>query len=323
VKSYKRPDLEIHNFHGMLTVSPQMIDFFEIVRKISRTNSTVLIRGETGTGKELVATALHAMSPRKNGPFKALNCAVLNSDLLASELFGHVKGSFTGAIRDHKGLFEQADKGTVFLDEIAEIDFDIQARLLRVLQERTFTPVGGRSSVRVDTRVISATNKALRGEVAAGHFREDLMYRIRVIPIFLPRLADREGDVEALAWRFIEDFNKLGYRKVDEISKDARDALLSYAWPGNVRELHNIIEYAFAIGDGPVISLEEFTPELRGEEPDIGTTRETEMSISQMEKSRIVNALQKAKGKKAQAAEILDISRSTLWRKMREHGLAK
>ncbi len=305
----------------MLTVAPEMLDFFEIVRRVARTNSTVLIRGETGTGKELVASALHRTGSRKEGPFKALNCAVLNSDLLASELFGHKKGAFTGAIRDHQGMFEQANNGTIFLDEIAEIDVDIQARLLRALQEQTFTPVGATSSVSVDTRVISATNKTLRGEVAAGRFREDLMYRIRVVPIFLPRLADRTGDIEALAWHFIGEFNKLGYRKVSEICTNAMDALLSYTWPGNVRELHNVIEYAFALGDGPKITLKDFVPELRGEEPVIKASA-LPANIQELEKQQIMSALQETHGKKADAAKLLDMSRSTLWRKIREYGLA-
>lgn len=319
MKIISKPSLALHNFHGMLTLAPQMLEFFELVKRIARTDSTVLIRGETGTGKELVAAALHNIGPRKTGPFKALNCAVLNSDLLASELFGHVKGSFTGAIRDHKGLFELSDKGTIFLDEVAEIDVDIQARLLRVLQERCFTPVGAMASKSVDTRIISATNKALREEVEAKRFREDLMYRIRVVPLFIPRLAERDGDVDALAWSFIDEFNQRGFRHITGISKEANNALNDYGWPGNVRELRNVIEHAFAIGDGSTITLDEFTPELRGEGPN--NLRSKNLDIAQQEREGIIEALRIARGKKSIAADILEISRSTLWRKIREYEL--
>jgi two-component system response regulator AtoC len=314
-----RPHLSIENFHGVITVSPQMRELFAVVERVARSDATVLLRGETGTGKELIARALHDLSPRRDKPFQVVNCATLSGELLASELFGHVKGSFTGAIRDRKGLFEAADGGTVFLDEVAELPLDIQARLLRALQDQTFTPVGTTDPVTVDVRIVSATNKALRRRVAQRQFREDLMYRIRVVPLFLPRLAEREGDVEALLWHFIDQFNESGLRLVTGVSSEAMDALLEYRWPGNVRELRNVVEYAFAVGVGPTITIADLTPELRGEPPPRdGDPQDPRVA----EKARILEALEKTGGGKSKAADMLGMSRSTLWRKLRELRIA-
>ncbi len=298
----------------MLTVAPCMRDLFTIIERIARTESTVLVRGETGTGKELVAHAIHACSSRAGKPFRAINCATLTPELLASELFGHVRGSFTGAVRDHEGLFAQADTGTIFLDEIAELPLALQSQLLRVLQERSFVPVGGTKSQHVDVRLVAATNKALRTEVAQGRFREDLMYRVRVIPLFLSPLVDRSGDVEALLWKFIDDFNAHGLRQIERIADDAYTAIRSYAWPGNIRELQNLVEYGFALGEGPVLKLSELPPEFRGVAPPA-------RRIPGNERDRLRHALQQADGRKAEAATSLGMSRSTLWRKMKEHGL--
>ena len=315
-----RPDLDLIAVHGMVTVSPQMKALFKLVERVARTDSTVLIRGETGTGKELVAGMLHALSRRgvQKRPFKAINCATLTPELLASELFGHVRGAFTGAVRDRRGLFEQAEGGTVFLDEIGELPMDIQARLLRVLQERTFVPLGGTDPVEVDVRLLSATNRSLREAVEKREFREDLMYRVRVVPIFLPRLAVREGDIEALTWHFIDTFNAQGLREVSRIEPRVMDALSSYTWPGNIRELRNVIEYAFAVGEGALLSLDELVPELRGEPPPgVDPTNEHEL-----ERRRLLGALDEASGHKGKAADLLGISRSTLWRKLKEHRIA-
>ena len=195
----KRPaSLGLYNFHGIYTCAPEMQPLFRLIERVARTDCTVLVRGETGCGKELVARAIHTLSPRNQHPFQDINCATLSPTLLESELFGHVRGAFTGAVSDHQGVFKLADKGTLFLDEVAEIPLEIQARLLRVLEEQTFVPVGGTKAVRVDVRLISATHKALRREVAAGRFREDLLYRIRVVPLFLPSLRERTGDIEGL-----------------------------------------------------------------------------------------------------------------------------
>jgi two-component system response regulator AtoC len=302
----------------MASCSPEMGELFELVQKVARTEASVVIRGETGTGKEMVAKALHDLSPRSEGPFRAINCATLSPDLLESELFGHVKGAFTGAIRDRKGLFELADKGTVFLDEVAEIPLDIQARLLRVLQEQNFIPVGGTTPINVDVRLVSATHQSLREAVNAKKFRADLMYRIRVVPLFLPRLAERDGDVEALMWEFIHEFNERGHRYVTGVTREVVDAMLDYEWPGNVRELRNVLEYAYAVGDGPTLTCDELTPELRGEPPPLtGEPRTAE----ELERQQLMDALRKTGGRKGDAADLLGISRSTLWRRLREHNI--
>ncbi len=312
-------DQWIHNLHGMVTVSPEMLSLYGLVQRVAKSDSSVLIRGATGTGKELVARALHDHSERRDGPFRALNCATLTPDLLASELFGHVRGAFTGAVANRQGIFALADKGTVFLDEIAEMPLEIQARLLRVLQERNFVPLGATTPLNVDVRLLSATNKALRDEVRANRFRDDLMYRVRVVPLFLPRLVDRKGDVEALFWHFVQHFNCKGHRQVKRVDEVAMAAMLAYPWPGNVRELRNVVEYAFAVGEGPVIGLDDLTPELRGEPPFEG--KELELSARDRERRRILNALDRAQGRKSEAAESLGMSRTTLWRKLREHQL--
>src|SRR5437763_14959183 len=220
---------------------------FAKLRRVARAQCTVLVGCETGTGKELVARAIHPESPRRKAPFQAVNCATFSPTLLESELFGHVHGAFTGAVRDRAGLFALAHKGTLFLDEVAEIPLELQGKLLRVMQEKTFVPVGATRPVTVDVRVISATNKILRREIAEGRFREDLSYRLRVVPVFLPPLRERRGDVEALFWHFIERMNHGGLRRIEGVTRARTDAILSYPWPGNVRELRSAVEYAFVV----------------------------------------------------------------------------
>jgi len=314
------PDREYTDFHGMVTASPQMEEFFELARRVARSDTSVLIRGESGTGKELVARAIHELSARSDRPYRAVNCATFTSELLASELFGHVRGAFTGAVDDRRGLFELADGGIIFLDEIAEIPFEIQARLLRVLEEQRFVPVGGTNPRSVNVRLVAATNKALRREVAEGRFREDLMYRIRVVPIFLPPLVRREGDVELLTWHFINEFNddEGMARRIEGIDVEAYEAMLRYSWPGNVRELRNVVEYAFVIGEGEVLTIDELTPELRGEPP---PSRKIDDSEDDDERRRIIAALRATDGHRGEAAERLGISRTTLWRRMKELGI--
>ena len=304
--------------HGIFTRAPEMQPLLRLIGRAARTDCTVLVRGETGSGKELVARAIHAASARAKRPFLAVNCATLSPTLLESELFGHVRGAFTGAIADHDGLFKRADKGTLFLDEIAEMPLDIQARLLRVLEDRTFVPLGGTRPVRSDVRLISATHKALREECAAGRFREDLRYRIRVVPLFLPPLRERTGDVEALVWHFIDRGNEGGLRHVEAVRRAAMDALVAYPWPGNIRELRNVVEYAFVVGDGPVLELADLTPELRGEPP---PGMRGLQSRTEHERERILAALERHGGHKGEAARALGMSRSTLWRKLYQLGV--
>ncbi len=324
---HRRPDYTPICFYGMLTVSETMQEFFALVERVARTDAPALIRGQTGTGKELVAKAIHSLSERAGRPFEVLNCATLTPELLASRLFGHVKGAFTGAIRDREGLFARADGGTVFLDEIAEVPLDLQAKLLRVLEDRTFTPVGGTESVKVDVRLVSATHVSLREAVDRGQFREDLMYRIRVVPLFLPPLANRDGDVELLMWHFIDEFSDESGRDIEGVSDSAMAAMLGYDWPGNVRELRNVVRRALIIGSGSTIEFEDLTPELRGETVD-GRALADEPSADQptteheLERRRLIDALDEAGGRKKEAADLLGMSRTTLWRKLKEHGIS-
>jgi two-component system, NtrC family, response regulator AtoC len=308
----RRPPIRLRSFHEIYTVSPEMEELFVTLRRVARSDCTVLVGGETGTGKELTARAIHAESRRRAAPFMAVSCATFSPTLLESELFGHVRGAFTGAVRDRAGLLTLADGGSLFLDEVAEIPIDLQGKLLRVLQEKTFVPVGGTRPITVDVRVISATNKVLRREVAEGRFREDLSYRVRVVPLFLPPLRRRRGDIEALLWHFIEEMNMQGLRHVDGVERAAMDAILSYAWPGNVRELRSAVEYAFVIGDGPTLDVKDLLPELRGEPTHGGSVQ----SLADLERERILRVLTKHGGRKAAAAKELGVSRSTLWRKL-------
>jgi len=311
------PHLRLRSFHGIFTVAPEMEALFAKLRRVARAQCTVLVGGETGTGKELVARAIHAESPRRRAPFQAVNCATFSPTLLESELFGHVRGAFTGAVRDRQGLFALAHQGTLFLDEVAEIPLDLQGKLLRVMQEKTFVPVGATRPVTVDVRVISATNKPLRQEVDEGRFREDLSYRLRVVPLLLPPLRRREGDVEALFWHFVSQLNQQGMRRIEGVTRTAMDAILAYTWPGNVRELRSAVEYAFVVGEGPVLDVADLTPELRGEPPPGISSG----SLADIERGRILAALARHHGRKAAAAAELGISRTTLWRKLYAHRL--
>ncbi|TNE90990.1 MAG: sigma-54-dependent Fis family transcriptional regulator [Deltaproteobacteria bacterium] len=315
----RHPELQLTRFHDLVTVAPEMRELFTLIRRAGRSDSTVLIRGESGTGKELVANALHLESTRASKPLQAVNCATFTSELLASELFGHVRGAFTGAIRDRKGLLTLADKGTLFLDEVAELPIDLQARLLRVLQLRRFTPVGDIHEQEVDVRLISATNAGLRELVAEGRFREDLMYRLRVVVLYLPRLAERTGDVEALTWHFIDQFNQQGNRFIDSIDRDAWAAMRSYPWPGNVRELRNNLEQAFVLGEGPTLKLGELAPELRGEGPERVAAGPT--TLVDLERDQLMEAYRETGGHRGEMAERLGISRPTLYRRLKKHGL--
>ena len=253
------PD-DVESFHGLISVDPAMKRAFELLRNVAESDVSVLVRGESGTGKELAARAVHAESLRRDKTFLAVNCAALSPALLESELFGHVRGAFTGAVRSRDGLFKRADGGTLFLDEVAELPGDLQAKLLRVLQEQTFTPVGGTTSIRVDVRIVAATHTGLRARVADGKFRQDLMYRLRVVPIFIPALRERPADVELLLWHFIRQRNERGPRRIDGIAPTAMRALMDHRWPGNVRELMNVVQYAFAVGRGSELTLDELPP---------------------------------------------------------------
>ncbi len=315
------PD-DVEWFHGLVSRDPVMQRAFQTVRNVAETSATVLVRGESGTGKELVARALHAEGNRSDGPFVAVNCAALTPSLIESELFGHVRGAFTGAVADRRGLFRQADGGTLFLDEVAELPLALQAKLLRVLEEHVITPVGANEEIAVDVRIVAATHRSLRQEVERGRFRQDLLYRLRVVPIFLPPLRERVGDVELLLHRVLEEFNARGPRRVEQIAPDGMRALLDYAWPGNVRELRNALEYAFAVGRGPELRLDELPPEFREQpEPrrDAGGRASALPAASEAERLR--GALGRTRGHVGQAAALLGMSRPTFWRRRKKYGI--
>ena len=317
-----KPDPESQNFQGILSRSPAMRDVFQIISNAAETEATVLVRGESGAGKELVAKAIHDLSARHGAPFLAINCAALSSNLLESELFGHVRGAFTGAIKDHSGLFQRAYGGTLFLDEVAELPLELQAKLLRVIQERNYIPVGGDRSIEVDVRLVAATHRSLREEVKSGRFREDLMYRLRVVPIFIPPLRERREDISLLIWHFINQHNAANFRKIEKIEPEAMRVLLDYAWPGNIRELHNVVEYAFAVGRGTTLRLSELPPEFREPLPVIDKRIKQSPPISKEQKmATIRQALEQSNGMVTPAAESLGVSRATFWRMRKQYGI--
>ncbi|MBN1207163.1 MAG: sigma 54-interacting transcriptional regulator [Myxococcaceae bacterium] len=311
-------------FHGLWTQDLRVRRIFRIIEKAARTEANVLVRGESGTGKELVANALHTLSPRARGPFRAINCAALSPSLLESELFGHVRGAFTGAVRDSPGHFRLAQGGTLLLDEVAELPLELQAKLLRVLETRTVIPVGGRESISVDVRIVAATHRALRREVEQGRFRADLMYRLRVIPIFLPALRERPGDILPLAERLLAELNARGGRRVLRISSRARRQLEEYPWPGNVRELRNVMEYAHVMGEGPTLTEAELPPEFNEQLRPVSLPLSPESAspapaaAHELHLEDIRRALAQTGGNRARAASLLGISRVTLWRRLRE-----
>ncbi len=303
-------------FHGMWTREPTMRHLFRLVEKVARTESSVLVRGESGTGKELVANALHAISSRHKGPFRAINCAALPPSLLESELFGHTRGAFTGAVRDSPGHFRLAEGGTLFLDEVGEIPLESQGKLLRALETRTVIPVGGGAPVPVNVRIVAATHRALRREVEAGRFRADLMYRLRVVPLFLPSLRERRSDILPLAWRFLAQWERPGSRRVERMSPGAERLLRGHDWPGNVRELRNVMEYAFVIGEGPVLHEADLPPEFSEARPPPAASPPP-APAPVLSAEALQAALDRAGGNRTEAARLLGISRVTLWRRLR------
>ena len=302
-------------FAGIVGRDKKMLELFDTIREVAEANAPVLIEGESGTGKELVAAAIHNEGPRASKQFVPVNCGALPEGLLESELFGHVRGAFTGALRDKRGRFEMADGGTIFLDEIGDLSPAIQVKLLRVLQEGTFERVGDEKSIKVDVRVISATNKALRKEVAARRFREDLFFRICVVPITMPSLRERRNDIPLLAGHFLERNAKESGLEKASLSDSALSLLMSYEWPGNVRELQNSLQFALIKCKGQVIEAEHLPPTLSLE---AGISPARKRRKRKLKSSDVENALRKADGNKERAAEILSVSRATLYRFIKE-----
>jgi two-component system response regulator HydG len=304
--------------------SASMRAMIETLTLVAPSEATVLIQGQSGTGKELVASAIHHNSPRKSSPFIKVNCAALPETLLESELFGHEKGAFTGAAGPRKGRFERADHGTLFLDEIGEMAPATQAKILRVLQEREFEPVGGNRSIRVDTRIISATNRNLEEEIAADQFREDLYYRLNVVTITVPPLRERLSDIPLLAEHFLEQYAARNHRTFKGIAPQAMDLLMRYSWPGNVRELENVIERAVIMARGDHIGTEHFPSTISDQESATSghaPTLPSGRSLKEVEREMILQTLDDMGGNRTQTAKILGISRRTLQLKLKEYGI--
>jgi DNA-binding NtrC family response regulator len=309
--------------------APAMVEIYERVRQVAPTRATVLIEGESGTGKELVAQSLHMLSPRKNARFVAVHCAALSPQLLESELFGHEKGAFTGASERRVGRFEEANHGTIFLDEIGEIDASTQVKLLRALGEQTIQRVGSNQNIKVDVRVVAATNKNLEAMVRDGKFRDDLFYRLDVVPIHLPPLRERREDIPLLINAFVQEFAKQNHKKITGLSVDAQEALQRYEWPGNIRELRAAIEHAVALCRGERIGLRDLPARILGKA--IATERKypggatyvssSDLNLEKMEKAMIEQALRLTDGNVTEAAKLLGISRRTLHRKIKTYQL--
>ena len=304
--------------------SPAMCELIDTLTLVAPSEATVLIQGESGTGKELMASAIHHNSPRKRNPLIKVNCATLTETLLENELFGHEKGAFTGATSAKKGRFQMADHGTMFLDEIAEMAPATQAKILRVLQEREFEPVGGTRSIRVDTRIISATNRNLEEETAAERFREDLYYRLNVMKITVPPLRDRDSDILLLAEHFLKQYATKNHRTFKGFQPRAMDLLMKYSWPGNVRELENVVERAVILARGEWIGPEHF-PSTIGDQDGYKTNQFSMLasgrSLKEVEKEMILKTLDDMSGNRTQTAKILGISRRTLQLKLKEYGI--
>ncbi len=312
------------DFSNIIGRSPSIIRLFETVALVAPTEATVLIAGESGTGKELIANAIHQNSPRKNSPFIKVNCAALPETLLESELFGHEKGAFTGAIARKQGRFQLAHHSSIFLDEIAEMAPATQAKILRVLQEREFEPVGSTQTIKVDTRIIAATNKNLEDEIRKGRFREDLYYRLNVVTVDVPSLRQRKEDIPLLADFFLKPYAKKNRRVINGFTPRATDLLMRYDWPGNVRELENVIERAVIMARGEMITPLEFPVDLQdldGELKDSRVDLTPGKSLKEVEKVMILRTLEETGGNRTHAARILGISRRTLQLKLKEYGI--
>ncbi|MCP4293047.1 MAG: sigma-54-dependent Fis family transcriptional regulator [bacterium] len=307
--------------------SPRMREVYKMVEKISATNATVLINGESGTGKELIAQSIHQHSERCDGPFVAINCGAIPETLLESQLFGHIKGSFTGADRDHDGFCRQANGGTIFLDEIGETPHAIQVKLLRMLQEREIYPVGSSKPIKVDVRVVAATNRDLEQEVADGNFRIDLFYRLNVIPLVLPPLRNRTEDIPLLVDHFLRQLCPKEYNGTlsSMMNEFCLNALNTYSWPGNVRELENVIERASIIRDDTVITMNDLPMDLQdrttAENTSGAMTVGGNITLDDLEKAHILGVLELTSGARKQTSEILGINASTLYRKLKKYGV--
>ncbi|HXH25787.1 MAG TPA: sigma-54 dependent transcriptional regulator [Vicinamibacterales bacterium] len=307
--------------------SRAMLEVFRLIDRAGPTDSTVLILGESGTGKELVAEAIHENSPRRSKPFVKLNCAAIPETLLESELFGHEKGAFTGAVGRKPGKFEQADGGTLLLDEIGDMTLATQAKILRALQEREFQRVGGTQTIKVDVRILASTNKDLERAVRDGTFRDDLYFRLNVVTIHVPPLRERREEIPELADHFLAEANARLNRSITRLAPDALAALMEYSWPGNVRELRNMIERAVVVNDGDVLALSSFPPPIRPADPPLGAVGRWDAlqnltldeKVAQLERAFVVDALTRTGGVQAAAARLLGITERSVWHLVKKH----
>ena len=321
----------VRRFEDIIGRCPLMLEIFDLIDKVNDCDSTILVNGETGTGKGLVARAIHNKSPRRAKPFISINCGAIPENLLESELFGHVKGAFTGATTSKPGKFELADGGTVFLDEIGDMSPDLQVKVLKVLEEGEFEAVGGSKTVKVDVRIIAATHRDLSEEVQKGNFREDLFYRLYVIPIHLPALRARAQDIRPLVGHFLEQSNRKNRREVQGFSEDAFDALIGYAWPGNVRELKNLVERLVVLKGTGTITRRDLPAEISGagtrsvDSPAMIEISEDGIclnsAVTEFEKALILQSLEKTQWVKNKAAKLLHLNRTTLVEKIKRHRL--
>jgi transcriptional regulator with PAS, ATPase and Fis domain len=309
---------EICRADEIIGESPQMHKVYEMIQTVAKTDTTVMIRGESGTGKELIARAIHSNSNRRYFPIVAVNCGALPEGILESELFGHERGAFTGAQYKRKGKLELADGGTLFLDEVGNIDSKTQMDLLRVIETKQFTRVGGNEMIKVDFRVICATNKDLEKAVSDGTFREDLYYRLNVFTIFIPPLRERKGDIPVLANYFVQKYARTMGKSISSLSPEAMDTLVRYNWPGNVRELENAVERAMVVGKAPAIRPEDLPYQLTEKNHVLPTG-----SLAAVEKAHIASVLEQNRWNISRSAEILQIDRVTLYNKIEKYGLKK
>jgi DNA-binding NtrC family response regulator len=334
----RRQVKERYRFENIVGTSDEMMEVFELVDKVADTDSTVLILGESGTGKELIARAIHYNSRRREKPLVTVNCAAIPEELLESELFGHTKGAFTGAVATKPGRFDAADHGTIFLDEIGDMSFKLQVKVLRVLQEQRFEPVGSTKTRQVDVRIITATNQDLEKAVKERRFREDLFYRLNVIPIHLPPLRDRISDIQLLVKHFIDKYATSSGHHISGISDEASTALTGYGWPGNVRELENIIERVVVLKSEGLVEMSDLPPKIRGAAPAVSrpdtvrASRDIEIpdkgmsfkrAVADFESKLIMKALEKTGGNKNKAATLLQLNRTTLVEKIKKKQAGK
>ncbi len=309
----------VYQFRDIVGKNYKMQEIFELIRTVAGSDASVLILGESGTGKELIARAIHYSSPRAEKPFVSVSCSALPETFLESELFGYEKGAFTGAVKDKPGRFEEANRGTLFLDEVGDMKPETQLHLLRVLQEREIRRLGGTGVIKVDVRIISATNKDLERAVKEGSFREDLYYRLNVVTIHLPPLQERKDDIPLLAERFLMKYNIKNNKNLEGISPQAMALLVRYDWPGNVRELENVIERAVVITKHNIIQLEDLPSNIQSFQESKGIKPET---LKEVEREHILHTLEQNKWNISKTSEVLGIDRSTLYKKIRQYGLS-